>query len=93
MTNAMTLPSFLLGVLISTLFGFVFHFWRRGGLGRMLLYLILAWVGFWAGHLLASRLGWKFDNLGPLHLGAATLGSFLFLFIGYWLSLVEVERQ
>jgi hypothetical protein len=89
----MTLPAFLLGVLISTLYGTVFHFWKRGGLGRLLLYLVLGWLGFWAGHIFAGRMGWQFDSLGPLHLGAATLGSFLFLFIGYWLSLVEVERK
>jgi hypothetical protein len=88
-----TLPSLLLGFVISTLYGFIFHFWRHGGLGRMLLYLILSWVGFWAGHLLASQLNIKFDSLGPLHLGAATLGSFFLLFIGYWLSLVEVDRN
>ena len=89
----MTLPSFLLGVIISTLYGAVFHLWKRGGFGRLLLYLLLGWIGFWAGHALAGYLGWKFDSLGPLHLGAATLGSFLLLFIGYWLSLVEVERK
>jgi hypothetical protein len=55
--------------------------------------LILSWVGFWAGHLIASRLEWTFDTLGQLHLGTATLGSLLFLFVGYWLSLVEVERR
>jgi uncharacterized membrane protein YeaQ/YmgE (transglycosylase-associated protein family) len=89
----MTLPSFLFGMLISTFYGTVFHFWKRGGLGRWLLFLILSWVGFWAGHFLAGRMGWTFDSLGPLHLGTATLGSLLFLFIGYWLSLVEVERK
>jgi uncharacterized membrane protein YeaQ/YmgE (transglycosylase-associated protein family) len=89
----MTLPSFLLGMLISTLYGIVFHFWKRGGLGRMLFYLFLGWAGFWAGHFLASRLDWQFDSLGPLHLGTATAGSFLFLFLGYWLGLVEVERK
>jgi uncharacterized membrane protein YeaQ/YmgE (transglycosylase-associated protein family) len=89
----MTLPAFLLGMLISSLYGMFFHFWKRGGLGRLLLYLILGWTGFWAGHWLAGRLGLSFDSLGPLHLGMATLGSFIFLFIGYWLSLVEVDRQ
>jgi uncharacterized membrane protein YeaQ/YmgE (transglycosylase-associated protein family) len=73
-------------MLISSLYGTVFHFWKRGGLGRLLYYLVLGWIGFWAGQLLASRLGWQFDSLGALHLGTATAGSFLFLFIGNWLS-------
>ncbi len=89
----MTLPSFLLGLLLSTLYATVFHVWKRGNLFRLLLYMLLSWAGFWAGHALAASLGWKFDNLGPLHLGAASLGSLLLLFIGYWLSLVDIERK
>jgi len=41
------------------------------------------------GHLLASILGWTFLSIGPLHLGLATLGSAIFLFVGYWLSLIK----
>ena len=89
----MSLPSILFGVLISTLFGAAFHVWRGGSLGRLLLYLVLGWIGFWAGQFLASRLGWTFASLGPLHLGFATLSSLALLAIGYWLSLVEVERK
>lgn len=89
----MSLPSILFGVLLSTLYGAAFHLWRGGGLGRLVLYLVLGWIGFWAGQFIASRLGWTFASLGPLHLGMATITSFIFLGIGYWLSLVEVERQ
>ena len=46
----MTLPAFILGVALSTLIGAAFHFWRGGSLGRLLLYLVLGWVGFWIGH-------------------------------------------
>jgi hypothetical protein len=66
---------------------------RRGGLERLALYILLAWSGFWIGQFLAVRLGWTFGSLGPLHLGMATLVSLAFLGIGYWLSLVEVERR
>jgi hypothetical protein len=86
-------PALLLGLLISTLYGAAFHFWRGGNAGRLLLYLILAWAGFWAGHFLAQGLGLTFGSLGALRLGAATVGSLLFLGVGYWLSLVEVERK
>ena len=89
----MTIPALLFGFLISTLYGAVFHFWRGGGAGRLLLYLFLGWLGFWIGQFLASRLGWSFASLGPLHLGMASLGSWLFLGAGYWLSLVEPEKQ
>jgi uncharacterized membrane protein YeaQ/YmgE (transglycosylase-associated protein family) len=89
----MTLPSFLFGMLIATLFGAVFHFWKRGSFGRLLLYILLSWLGFWAGHFIANRLNLSFDSLGPIHLGAAVAGSILFLLVGYWLSLVEVEKE
>ena len=85
----MTIPSILIAVIISSLYGIAFHLWRGGGLGRMILYLILAWIGFWIGHLIGDGLEWTFFSLGPLRLGTATLGSALALGIGYWLSLVE----
>jgi len=89
----MTLPAALLGILISTLYAAVFHFWRGGGFGRLILYLILGWTGFWVGQAAATQLDWTFASVGPLRLGAATLSSLLFLGVGYWLSLVEVDRK
>jgi uncharacterized membrane protein YeaQ/YmgE (transglycosylase-associated protein family) len=89
----MTLPAFIFGIILSTFYGAAFHFWKGGGPGRLLLYLILGWAGFWAGHLLASYLNWSFDSLGALHFGMATVGAFIFLAAGYWLSLVQVERK
>lgn len=89
----MTFPAILLGLLLSTLFGVGFHLWRGGGGGRLILYLVLAWVGFWVGHLVGDQLGWTFSSVGPLRLGMATLTSVIFLGVGHWLSLVEVERK
>ncbi len=86
-------PMLLLGFIVSTLLGALFHIWRGGGAGSLLLYLLLGWIGFWAGHFIASQMGWDFDRLGQLHLGTATLTSAVFLLVGYWLSLVEVERR
>jgi hypothetical protein len=89
----MTLPAILLGLLISTLYGALFHLWRGGGFGRLILYLFLAWLGFWSGQALASSLGWTFLSIGQLHLGMATITCFLFLFVGYWLSLIDRGRK
>jgi uncharacterized membrane protein YeaQ/YmgE (transglycosylase-associated protein family) len=85
----MTLPTLIFGILVSTLYGAAFHLWRGGSLGRLLLYLLLGWIGFWVGHLLATNWGWTFLSVGSLRLGMATFGSFLLLLVGYWLSLVE----
>jgi uncharacterized membrane protein YeaQ/YmgE (transglycosylase-associated protein family) len=85
----MNLPAILFGLILSTLYGAIFHLWRDGGLGHLLYYVILSWVGFWSGHFLAGYLGWTFISIGSLHVGLATLGSLIFLLIGYWLSLVR----
>jgi hypothetical protein len=85
----MTLPAFIIGVVISSLYGVAFHLWRGGGFWRLILYIILAWVGFWIGNIFGNWLGVTFFRLGPLQLGTATIGAALTLGIGYWLSLVE----
>lgn len=86
-------PMFLLGFVLSTLYGALFHLWRDGGAGRLILYLLLSWGGFWAGHFIAAYFNLGFDSLGQLHLGSATLGSILFLGVGYWLSQVDKKTK
>lgn len=89
----MTIPALLIGALIATLMGAAFHLWRGGGFGRLVLYIVLGWIGFWAGHLIGQRLGWAFASLGPLRLGMAAVTSLVFLLVGHWLSLVEVNKK
>jgi hypothetical protein len=87
----MTLPSIIIGIVVSSLYGAVFHLYRGGGFGRLILYLVLAWFGFWIGHFIGNRLGWIFFNLGTLNLGMATISAAIMLFFGHWLSLVEMK--
>ncbi len=89
----MSIPTLLLGLIISTLYGALFHLWRGGNAGRLLLYLLLSWIGFWVGQILGNVLNLSFDTIGQLHIGLATLGSVIFLAIGYWLSLVQSEPK
>jgi hypothetical protein len=88
----MTLPGIVLGVVLSSLYGSAFHLWRGGNFGRLILYILISWVGFWAGHFLAGAMDWTFASVGALHVGLATIGSLLFLVVGHWLSLVQIER-
>jgi uncharacterized membrane protein YeaQ/YmgE (transglycosylase-associated protein family) len=88
----MSIPTLLLGLILSTLYGALFHLWRGGSAGRLLLYLLLAWIGFWLGQLIGNLFNVSFDMLGQLHLLFATLGSLIFLAIGYWLSLVQTDK-
>jgi len=85
----MTIPALFFGLLISTLYGGLFHLLLGGGFGRLLLYLGLGWAGFWSGQFLADYLGWTFGSLGPLHLGLASVVSLVALGIGHWLSLTD----
>jgi hypothetical protein len=89
----MTLPAVLFGFLVSTLMGAAFHLWKGGGLGRLLLYLLLAWGGFWVGHLLGEMWEWSFGSVGPLHFGPAFILGVLTIGVGYWLSLVRREER
>ena len=89
----MTLPAILFGVVLSTAYGTAFHFWKGGSLKRLFLYIILAWLGFWGGHFAGGKFGWSFAAVGPINTGSATLGSAVFLFVGEWLSRIEVTRK
>jgi uncharacterized membrane protein YeaQ/YmgE (transglycosylase-associated protein family) len=88
----MTLPAFIFGFFAAILYGALMHLWKNGGLGRLLLYLILSCAGFTVGHLLAAHFDWHFMEIGPLNFGLATLGSIIFLGVGHWLSLIQVEK-
>jgi len=89
----MTIPALAFGIIFSTLFGAVVHLVTGGSLGRLLIFIVFSWIGFWGGHLLGSSLGWTFWSLGPLHMGMATVGSILFLGLGFWLSLLSPKPQ
>jgi len=85
----MTFPAIILGMLISTLPGALFHLVKGGGLGKLILYLILGWVGFWIGVLLGNLGGLAFWKIGPLNIGMGLVGSLFLLGIGYWLSQIQ----
>ncbi len=89
----MTVPALIFGILLAALYGAAFHFWRAETLKKLLLFILFAEIGFWAGHFLATSLGWNFVQIGPLNAGLGTLGSVLFLFVGDWLSQVEINPR
>lgn len=87
----MTLPSVFFGLLCALLLGALFHVVVDGGLGKLLLYLVLSIAGFSAGAWVAASQGWALIPIGPLDVGAATIGSLVLLGLGHWLSLVRVQ--
>jgi hypothetical protein len=80
----MNIPTLIFGGLIATLYGAIFHLIRGGGLNRLIAYIIISWAGFWLGHFIAQRFEIGFINVGSLNLGIATITSFIFMIIGYW---------
>jgi hypothetical protein len=89
----MTLPAILFGIVLSSTYGTAFLLWKGGSLKKLFLYVILAWLGFWIGQLVGGLIGWSFAAVGPINTGMATLGSVIFLFVGEWLSRVEITRK
>jgi hypothetical protein len=89
----MTFPAIFFGIVLSSAYGTAFHFWKGGSLNKLILYIVLAWLGFWIGHILGGLIGWSFASVGPINTGMATLGSLAFLVTGDWLGRVEVVRK
>ena len=90
----MSLPSLLLGFVLSTLLGAGFHVVRGGGGGKLLLDLVAGLAGFLAGTIWLPH-AWVFTigSLGSLHLALAIPVGLVFLFVGNWLSPVEVQKK
>jgi hypothetical protein len=87
----MTVPAILFGCLVAIFMGAAFHLWKGEGFGRLVLYLIFALVGFWAGHIIGEQFGWTFLMIGPLRFGSALLVCAAAIGIGYWFSLVRKD--
>jgi len=84
----MSYPSLLIALIISTIYGLLFHLWRGGGAGKLLLDLILGWIGFGLGQWIGNIIPFEILNFGSLNLGYATICSFVCLAAGNWLSQV-----
>jgi hypothetical protein len=89
----MTLPGLLLAFLLATAAGLAFHLVRGGSLVRMGVYVLTAWVTFFAGHALAQAFGWTFGRLGSINLLAAAVAVFVGLAFVSILTPPEVKRH
>lgn len=82
----MTIQAFLLGAIVPIFLGASFHLWRGGATWRLGLYILLAEVGFWVGHLVGTQREWNFLKVGSLQMGAGVIGGIFLMAVGYWLS-------
>ncbi len=89
----MPIQTLIMGFLVSSLMGAIFHLWKGGNVWRLVLYLVLAWGGFWLGHFLGQLINFEFIKVGMLYLGPACLLCVGLLFLGHWLSFAKLDLK
>lgn len=72
-------PTFVFALIVATLLGTLAHFIFGGDARRLVLFLIVAWVGFALGHVLGVAFRIDILNVGTLRLFAALLGGSMLL--------------
>ncbi len=85
----MNVATYIFGWILATLLGAVFHLWKDGGFWKLVIYIILSWIGFFLGHLIAKGMDFNLMNVGSLHLGGGIIGSIVALFAGNWFSRID----
>jgi uncharacterized membrane protein YjjP (DUF1212 family) len=73
------------GFLLATVYGAAFHLLFGGPALHVLLYLLLAWVGFLVGHFVGQLIGFNLFVVGTMQLLTASIGAWVFLLTGRWL--------
>ena len=81
-----TASSIVLGFLLSTAYGALFHLLIGGPLRRLILYILASWVGFIIGHFLGGMLQLDWFKLGPLNLLSASIVSWITILGSWWLA-------
>ena len=89
----MYLPTIVFGILLSSLIGALYHLIRGGSGKKMLLDLVLAWAGFWAGDALAFYTSISFLTAGVLNAGMGAVFSLAFLIVGDIISQISNQSK
>ncbi len=89
----MTLPAILFSLLIALLYGALYHLIRDGGFWRLILFCFLSVFGFALGYLVGLWRGWVWIPLGSINLGICTIGSFIILLLGDWLTSFNTGQE
>lgn len=87
----MNAPSLIFSFLLASFLGSAFHFWKGGGGGRLVLNLILSWVGFFLGSWMGNSWELSFLMIGPFSGGFGTLGSLILLVFGNWIIQLDTR--
>ena len=87
------LPGIALSILFALLIGFIFHFWKGGGIFRLLFILVVSIIGFGIGQWVGFSIKSNFLKVGWVFLGFGILGSILFSLIAIWLTNIHLDKQ
>lgn len=86
------LPGIALSLLFAMLIGFIFHFWKGGGLLRLITIEILSILGFALGHWIGFSQNINFLKVGMIYLGFGIIGSIIFSVIALWITNIRLEK-
>jgi len=78
-------PALLFSLLLASVYAAAFQLWKGRNLRDLLFFWLAAVVGFAAGQIVGSVLGFIPWTIGQVHIIEATLISFLFLAVARWL--------
>ena len=87
----MITPSFVFSSLLASFWGAAFHFWKGGSGGRLVVNLILSWIGFFLGNWVGTSWDISFLMIGPISGGFGSLGSLILLFFSNWI--IQLDSQ
>jgi hypothetical protein len=87
------IPGITISLLFALLIGFIFHFWKGGGILRLFFILVFSVIGFGIGQWVGVSMDSNFLKIGWVFLGFGVLGSILFSFIAIWLTNIRLEKQ
>ncbi|MBK7894188.1 MAG: hypothetical protein WAS33_04830 [Candidatus Promineifilaceae bacterium] len=76
----------ILGFLLATAYGAGFHLLLGGPARRIILYLVVAWIGFAIGHVVGDLINLNWLRLGALQLFSASVGAWVALILSWWLA-------
>jgi uncharacterized membrane protein YeaQ/YmgE (transglycosylase-associated protein family) len=71
----------IISLVIATVLGFAYAFFRGAGLGRLIFSVIASIAGFYAGQFIANYFQWSFVMWNGVHLIEGILGSLVLLWI------------
>jgi hypothetical protein len=81
----MTISHYLFIVLLSSLIGSLFHLWQGGNGNKLILYIVVANIGFLTGQVIHKFWPINLLSIGPMQIGLGLITTIIFLFLMLWL--------